>query len=399
MSLLLSRFLGISLVPSTNNSYTGPSFSHNLFSIGGELRLQMHNTWLILGAFGALTIASLLWVIAEKWQIRSNWSRKDVTWMACFGASLGFIATLYRVGTHGAIARRFAISEAIADLLAVGVALAVPVLLWFRWHKSMPGTRHQDDHEALSSFHYSRTILGLQDYSSAPLARTNQVIDPKQSTTAEVPPVIQSSVSLQETVEKLTEPQDQLTRSKVTKKENMNILSISGQSHETQAANIQPESVQPVPPQQVLGEPIMSHSFPTQSVAAPAPPLQPVPPKSVTSQPVATQFSAPERANVPAATFREQLTALNATWQQIEETGKEIEDWFERQQKRVLAHLERPATKINEDHVELSHDFLEQKMNKVDAEWAAIHQTVREMYRWLENGNLEKEATQETKVW
>jgi len=127
-----------------------------------------------------------------------------------------------------------------------------------------------------------------------------------------------------------------------------------------------------------------------------AQPVQPT--QQPMPQPVA-QPSSPERTNVPAASFRDQLYALNARWQQIETTGREIDDWFQRQQRRVFAHLERPSAKLHENSVEPSHDFLEQRMNKVDAEWAAIHQTVREMYRWLENGNSEKETAQETKVW
>jgi hypothetical protein len=139
----------------------------------------------------------------------------------------------------------------------------------------------------------------------------------------------------------------------------------------------------------------MSQSVTTQPVAA-QPPIAAPP---VAYQPATGQPPAQERANIPAATFREQLFALNNSWQRIESTSKEVEDWFQRQQKRVMAHMERPVGKSYDNHVDLSRDFLEQRMDRVDAEWAAIHQTVRDLYRWLENGNSEREVPQETKVW
>jgi hypothetical protein len=110
------------------------------------------------------------------------------------------------------------------------------------------------------------------------------------------------------------------------------------------------------------------------------------------------QPPAPERPGMPATNFRDQLFALNNSWQRIESTGKEVEDWFQSQQRRIMAHLERPIAK-GRDNVDFSRDFLEQRMERIDAEWAAIHQTVRNLYRWLENGSLENEAPQESKVW
>lgn len=81
--------------------------------------------------------------------------------------------------------------------------------------------------------------------------------------------------------------------------------------------------------------------------------------------------------------FREQLAALNASWHRIETAGKEVEEWFHRQQDRVLAHIERHATGT-EDSIELSRDYLEQRIQHVDAEWFRIHKAVREMNRWLD---------------
>ena len=139
----------------------------------------------------------------------------------------------------------------------------------------------------------------------------------------------------------------------------------------------------------------MSQSVTTQPVAA----QLPIAAQPLAYQPATRQPPAQERANVPSVTFREQLFALNNSWQRIESTGKEVEDWFQRQQRLVMAHMERPTGKGPDSHMDLSHDFLEQRMNRVDAEWAAIRQTVREIHRWLENGSAEREVPQETKVW
>ena len=175
--------------------------------------------------------------------------------------------------------------------------------------------------------------------------------------------------------------------------ENMNILSIDSQ---------QPTSTQQ--PAQAHPEPAAAPPFAVQAAAA----VEPVMSQSYTPQPVASQPPAyqpmtapppaPERPNTSATNFRDQLFALNNSWQRIESTGKEVEDWFQNQQRRVMAHLERPIAK-GRDNVDFSRDFLEQRMERIDAEWATIHQTVRNLYRWLENGSLEKEAPQESKVW
>ena len=184
--------------------------------------------------------------------------------------------------------------------------------------------------------------------------------------------------------------------------ENMNILSIDSQP-QTSTQQAQPEAAPSAPQQFAVPpsvaqtpaavEPVMSQSYTPQSVTPQPMASQPSPYQPMTAQPLA-----PERPGMPATSFRDQLFALNNSWQRIESTGKEVEDWFQSQQRRVMAHLERPIAK-GRDNVDFSRDFLEQRMERIDAEWAAIHQTVRNLYRWLENGSLEKEAPQESKVW
>ena len=413
MSLLLCRFLGIPLTPDTDNRYTDQSYAHYLLSIAGELRLQMHTTGLYAGVFAALGLAGLLWVVAEKWQNGSEWDRQDVIWMICFEALLALSAILYRAGANSTVTRKFAMAGAMADVFGIGVALSVPAILWFHWHKPVQKKRKRDDEESFSSLHFSQTILGLQDYSpppSPPSAPILRVTEPRESIAAEpiavTPPLVsQAAMRLEKTRQEQSEKKEEQSSNEAIVMENMNILSIDSQPQTSthQPAQAQPEATpaasQPfaVPPSAVQPaaavEPVMSQPY-TPQPAAP----QPMASQPPAYQPMTAQPLAPERPGMPATNFRDQLFALNNSWQRIESTGKEVEDWFQSQQRRVMAHLERPIAK-GRDNVDFSRDFLEQRMERIDAEWAAIHQTVRNLYRWLENGSLEKEAPQESKVW
>jgi len=413
MSLLLCRFLGIPLTPDTGNRYTDESVAHYLLYIGGQLRLQMHTTVLYVGVFGALGLAGLMWVYAEKWQNESEWNRQDVIWMISFGALLACSAILYRVGANSVLTRKLAVAGTMADVFGVGVALSVPVILWFRWHKPNQQRSRSSEDDSLSSFQYSRTILGLQDYSPLPAPQPAPPLAPSIQPVAEPviippatavmqPPPTQPAEWLVRTFHQQSEPAKEQTRNEVTVMENMNILSINPQSVPvtSQQETTSPVTSQPFAAHQPQPEPVMAQSFTPEPVAA----TQPLPMQPAAYQPTTGQPSGQERTSGPSATFRDQLFALNNSWQRIESTGKEVEDWFQRQQKLVMAHMERPVVKSHDNHMDLSRDFLEQRMDRVDAEWAAIHQTVRELYRWLENGrvengSVEREAPQETKVW
>jgi len=395
MSLLLCRFLGIPLTPDTGNRYVDRSFSQYLLSIAGQLRLQMHTTGLFLGVFAALGLAGLLWVIAEKWQRRSPWDRRDVIWMAVFEAFLMLCAFFYRAGTNSEFARRFAMSRTIADVLGIGVAIAVPIILWSRWNGPKQLIARRDEEESFSHAH-SRTILGLQDYSppvsqASPLPERKHLIEAQDFAVLK-PPVGNPAESIQEPSHPPSEPEEEQIRSEATVMDNLSISNINEQPTTPQPAAAQPETPQPYAPAPATPQPF---------AAQPAPSQYSTPPQPISSQPPTPTMAPPmpERPSSPSATFREQLYALNASWHHIEETGKEVEQWFQLQQRRVMAHLERPATKSHDIHPDLSRDFLERKMDQVDDEWAAIHRTVRDMYRWLENGNGDKTVPQESKVW
>lgn len=427
MSLLLCRFLGIPLTPDFGSHPSDASFSQYLLAIAIEMRLQMHTTWLILGAFGTLGIAGLMWVGAEKMQQKSGWNRQDVTWMLGFAAALFLSAIFYRAATQGALSRKFSLSGGIADMFAISVAVAVPIVLWYRWHKPPQEAkpRERDEEESFSSSSYSRTILGLHDYSPPPAenrVEANRIPEVKETPAAAAPVVMQPpptpkpSEAVAAMADKQPEPtkaqppaiepipaKAQLTepiKNEAIGMENMTILNLDAQPQTTTPTATpaptpasQPATAQPA----AAPEPVMSQQFTPQAGPIPMAAPQPMPAQSWMSQP-----PAPERSSVPASGFREQLIALNVSWQRIEESGKELEDWFQRQHRRVFAHLERPSARSQDTHMEVSRDFLEQRMDRVDAEWAAIHRTVRDMYRWLENGHASverAEVPQEPKVW
>jgi hypothetical protein len=410
MSLLLCRLFGIPLTPEIDSGYTDQTFRHYLLSIAGELRLQMHTTGLYAGVFATLGLAGLLWVMAEKWQTDSEWDNQDAVWMISFEALLALSAIIYKMGANSTVIRKFAMAGAMADVFGIGVALSVPAILWFHWHKPGPKKKRQDDEDSISSFDFSRTILGLQDYSPPPSPAPPPALLPPEAkpptavaTSALVlPPVDLPAAPIEKMVQEQSEKNEEQPSNEAIVMENMNnILSIIDSqptASTQQPAQTQPEATpatsQPFAAQPAsVAEPVMSQSY-TPQPAAP----QPMAAQPPAYQPMTSQPPAPERPGVPATTFRDQLFALNNSWQRIESTGKEMEDWFQNQQKRVMAHLERPIAK-GRDNVDFSRDFLEQRMERIDAEWATIHQTVRNLYRWLENGSLEKEAPQETKVW
>lgn len=410
MSLLLCRFLGIPLAPGTGLR----PFPHYLLSIIGEFRAQMHASGLYVGVFAALGFAGLLWVIAEKRQHHSEWDRQDAIWMVSFEALLACSAILYRWGTHSAMARRFAMAGTMADVFGIGVAFSVPAILWFHWNKPKPKMQRHDDEESISSFHYSRTILGLQDYAPPPSApvEASPITDSKESVLVEEPvvtpslesivsvsaeasPANQAAAMLEAAIPEPGQPleerlSNEAIANEATLMDNADILSTNSQPPASTPQS-QPETLQPFVAHQAPAEPVMSQPYTPQPMS---------PPQPSAYQPMTATPPAPERTNAPGSTFRDQLYALNASWQRIESTGKEVEDWFQRQQRLVLAHLERPA-KGHDSHLDLSRDFLEQRMNQVDAEWAAIQRTVREIHQWLENGggSEQRAVPQEAKVW
>jgi hypothetical protein len=347
--LLSCRFLGFSFAANADVGNVDQSFWLYLLSIGGAIRGQMHNTWLFMGAFGALGFASLLWVMAEKWQHGTKWNQRDIVRLAGFEAALALAAILYGLGTNGVLARRFAKSVTVTDVLSIGVAVAVPLILWSQWRRrELQASKISDEDAApASKSDSSHSILGLEEYSSARLISRL----PKPTKIIEAHPVYEPRA--------VDQParwlEQALPRQQSTPTEKPFANEVAMLETTSNIVNIDAEPATPEP-------------------------------------------AAQERAANPTTTFREQLAALNASWQRIEEAGKEVEDWFLGQQKRVLAHLERRTGQIQDAHIDFSHDFIEQKIQRVDAEWSLIHRAVREMSHWLENSGAGEERSEATKA-
>jgi hypothetical protein len=82
--------------------------------------------------------------------------------------------------------------------------------------------------------------------------------------------------------------------------------------------------------------------------------------------------------------FRNNLAALNSSWQRIEKIGEEIEQWFDQQRRQAIAHLEmHPGLRGPGMLPDLSRNFPSEKLAAVDAEWAEIRRASLEISRWF----------------
>jgi hypothetical protein len=405
---------------------------------------------------------------------------------------------LHEIGTNGVLARSIAGPVTLLDLLGLGVAVAIPAILWLRWRAQVAkaAAAAETGDEVFGSDGAMHSILGLDDHSSAKVVE-GQV--PSASTPAVPAGILTVHGTSRQPDLLLDEPHEQPALAGKPW-ESMDIFlkqpgATVGDEPKPSLTAPQPGPLDiflqpsPPPPPAVLSEepepvtaenaaaveepaPHITASVPNDAAdvfvrqmqpisneephgsEAPAEnasashsvdwlaglyqrPQAPVPgvveeskPPESASQPVSWQDNvvqqqplpvpaaategsntmdnsnvinvAPETAHAsqpsaPAGGFREQLAALNASWQRIETSGKEVEEWFHRQQDRVLAHIERHATGGVDDAAELSRDYLEQRIQSVDAEWFRIHKAVRDMNRWLDStappGQLEQLAS------
>ena len=349
--LLICYFFGFSFAAGQDIHNIDQSFSLYLVSIFSALRVQMHNTWLFLGAFGALGVGGLLWVIAEKWQHGTKWDAKEIARIAGFEALLGLGAIFYGLGTNGVLAKKFARSVTVTDVLSIGVAIAVPIFLWSQWRKGKSKSGRNGVADSASDFNSSRSILGLQRISSPALI--DQTVHPTK--------IIEANARVM--LRPITQPAEWLERTLYPGNESKN---------------------EPARDTAVKNEAAIMET--TSNIV------------NIDAEPGPSESTAQTRTVIPAATFRSLLADMNASWQRIEDTGKEVEEWFQSQQKRVLAHLERHAGAVQDARLDLSRDFIEQKIQLVDAEWIFIHQVVREMNQWLEGSSAAQELSEATKV-
>jgi hypothetical protein len=286
------------------------------------LRGRMHNTWLFLYVFLAVWAIVLAWGLIERSRLKLEVGRQEVYWMGWMSLSVISTAILYGIGTNGIMVRRYPRAVPISDVLAIGFVLALPVFAWGRLHRRRE--EELDGEEPVTMHHRRFTTLQLDRIDSL------------------APPVHPQRDAMQETqMEVLTHPFNRDAPRALT------MVTMDGV--------IEPGAA------------------------------------SDSNQPSQVQDRLPESMNAPgadssrsASAFREHLGTLNESWARIEQTGQEIERWFDRQRQQVIAHLEKhPGARESETPAQLSKDFLNVRLAAVDAEWASIRKAALEISRWF----------------
>ncbi|MFT4111130.1 hypothetical protein [Silvibacterium sp.] len=100
---------------------------------------------------------------------------------------------------------------------------------------------------------------------------------------------------------------------------------------------------------------------------------------------VAEPVSTPARPSA-SGSFREFLRQLNDSWAGIERSGEEIEAWFEQHKANALTRLETPPGARQPGPLLPTASFLEERLDKVDAEWDKLREVVQDLARWFEQG-------------
>jgi hypothetical protein len=312
----------------------------------GTLRGRMHNTWLFFYVFVAAWTIVLVWGLIEGKRLNLEVGRPEVHWMGWMSLSVISTAILYGMGTNGILARRYPRSVGISDALAIGFVLALPVFAWGRLHRKREEELEGEDPAVLHRRMFTTLQLDRGDsYPPAPVPLSGSAIrEPKMDIVAqafEVTPRVMTMVTMDGVIEPAGVPE---FRRPSLMQEN-----IPEQVKEGAPMSFEPASVQPAP---VLSVPPQSAPARSASHGAPA--------------------------------FRDQLRVLNESWARIEQSGKEIEQWFDQQRQQAIAHLERhPGVRGAEAQAELSRNFLNEKLAAVDAEWAAIRKAALEISQWF----------------
>lgn len=256
--------------------------------------------------------------------------------MGWISLSVFSTAILYGMGTNGIMARRFPKAAPAADALAIGFVLALPVIAWARLQRQR---EEQDEiEEQPSPYRRVHSSLGLFDNESS-------------SRLLEKPEVRGVAVGENPFGLKLVpaEPPSMLaitTTDRLIKSAEMPAL-----------ANSQ-ETVN------------RSNNMDTRIHAGAA-------------------TAAAEEKGIDG--FRDYLNALNQSWATIEGTGREIEQWFDQQRQTAMTHLEKhPGIRGQQAPLNLSGDFLNERVKAVDAEWEKIRRSALEICRWF--GDIPAEA-------
>lgn len=295
------------------------------------LRDRMHNTWFFLYVFLAIWLTVLAWEMVARRSLELSTGLKEVYFMGWISLSVLSTAVLYGVGTNGILARRYPKAVPAADALAVGFVLALPVIAWARLQRQRLKESEEEQDERRVSYHRVHTSLGLFDQESS-----ERLLE-----TPEVRKVVAAEARLEPKPVLATAPSAQ---------------AIAAVDHLVESAGL--------PAVNRLVRPAETNKLVTMETAK--------------------QMSVPEPQEKSVDSFRRHLSTLNESWDGIEKAGREIDQWFDEQRRQVLAHLEKhPGIRGQEMPLNLSKDFLNEKLNAVDADWAAIRKSALEICRWF----------------
>lgn len=304
-------------------------------------RERMHTTWFFFGVFAAVWLACLLWMQFERRRRRLSFNRREAFWMGWMSLSVLAAAVLYGLGTNGVFTRRFPGIVPVSDVLAAGFMLALPVVAWSRLNRQEEEGADEESDEA-DLLPRSSGMLGLND--DAANAR-----------------LVESFSKLE--VRPEVRPVDLLPAVQIFHPERPGELAKAAASRLIESAEL------PIPPEAPLPEPSL-----------PVPPFPSSPP--AVAAPVAETAAQPPAKGIDE--FRNQLSALNSSWQRIEAIRGEIDDWFEQRRREAIAHLEtHPGMRGPHLTANLFQDFPNDKLAAVDTEWAEIRQAALEISRWF----------------
>ncbi len=292
------------------------------------LQDQMHNTWFFLYIFLAVWVTVLGWEVVVRRRLELPSGLREFYFMGWITLATLSMAIIYGMATNGILAYRFPMASPAADVLAVGFVLALPVIAWTRLLRQR---KEQDEIEDKPSpYRRVHSSLGLFDEESS--ARLLEKPEVKEVAVTEVPFEL-----------------------RLVKTE-------ASSAHAIAAADRLIESAEM--PAKASSLEMVSRSKEMDSV-----------------QGDAAGAKAQEKG---IDGFRDHLSTLNHSWAGIERTRHEIDQWFEQQRQRALAHLEQhPGMRAEQVPLNLSGEFLNERLGTVDAEWAKIRQSALEICRWF----------------
>ena len=360
-------------------SSQGFHFSQLLASLresGEQLRQRLHTTWLFFGVFFVNWAIVLAWGIVERRRLKLGIGRQEMSWVGWMSLLVFSIAVLYGIGTNGIVARQYPKIIPASDVLALCFVLALPVFAWNRLQRRNEGEESGETVSVPMPRRTYHSLLHLDDGDMVPARARFQELSQERLTPA-----------LEETVLPLGEAAPQLATTAMLAASNPSqlipppsaatIATVDRLIESAQAPveNISPENV-PTVVLDAIPEPIAAAAV-----------LEPTPitvPDALISAPAAEQVAVSPSASSPFGNFRQHLQDLNEGWTRIERAGMDIEGWFNQQRMEVTARLEQhPGARSSESRNELSTDFLKEKLETVDKEWAAIRETTREIARWF----------------